>query len=144
MGWRTWVAGSWIVGLVLVAGIAAPARASEDGVSVKDHAVGKRISDRELKEPGDTFAEGTQVVYWTRVVGGSEGDRIQHVWIHEGKEVVSVGLTIGGSHWRTYSRKTMHPGSTGEWVVEARDADGEVLSRGEFRCVAPDDDSRSG
>jgi hypothetical protein len=74
------------------------------------------------------------VYYWTRVVGGSEGDRIRHVWLHGGEEVVSIGLNVGGSHWRTYSSKMLPAGSTGAWAVEARDENGRVLSREEFTC----------
>ena len=91
--------------------------------------------DRELKGKSDRFEEGSQVVFLTRVIGGEEGDRIRHVWIRDKEEVVSVGLTLGGSHWRTYSRKTMHPGSVGDWVVEARDDADRVLARAEFTCV---------
>ena len=89
---------------------------------------------RVLKGKAASFPEGTQVYFWTRVVGGSDGDRIHHVWIHGGKEVL-IGLSIGGEHWRTYSNKMLHPGSAGEWAVEARNGDGEVLARQEFGCT---------
>ena len=45
-------------------------------------------------------------------------------------------LAIGGSHWRTYSRKALHQGLTGTWTVEARDAEGNVLASSTFTCVA--------
>jgi hypothetical protein len=130
-----------IAGLSMLVALApAPLPAQEStGLLIGEHALGARIVDRELVERGDTFAEGSRVYFWTRVVGGQPGDRIQHVWIHGGKEVVTVGLGVGGPHWRTYSRKMLHPGSIGAWVVEARSPDGEVLARAEFNCVPPGD-----
>jgi hypothetical protein len=68
------------------------------------------------------------------VVGGKDGDVIQHVWIYEGQERLSVDLGIGGSHWRTYSRKMLHPGLAGQWTAEARDMTGRVLAKSTFTC----------
>lgn len=111
--------------------------AQEGGLSIPDHGVGRAVEDRQLKDRSDSFPEGTRVYFWTRVLGGEAGDRIQHVWLHGGEEVVSVGLSIGGSHWRTWSHKTLHPGSAGKWTVEARDAEGNVIVRDEFLCGMP-------
>lgn len=110
--------------------------AQQSSLSINDYGVGTDVVDRELKGKGDQFEEGSKVVFFTRVIGGADGDRIRHVWLHEKEEVVSIGLTLGGSHWRTYSRKTLPPGSTGQWAVEARDAEDRVLARSEFTCVA--------
>jgi len=118
--------------LILAVG---PAGAQDEGqISVSDYGVGTEVVDRELKGKSDRFEEGTQVVFWTRVVGGQSGDRIRHVWFRDTEEVVSIGLTLGGPHWRVYTRKTMHPGSGGQWAVEARDAEDRVLARAEFTC----------
>jgi len=108
---------------------------AQSTITVPDSGVGTAVVDHELEGKGDRFEEGRQVVFWTRVVGGEEGQRIQHVWLHDGEEVISIGLALGGPHWRTFSRKTLYPGSVGKWVVEARDADGRVLARAEFECV---------
>ena len=110
--------------------------AQQSPLSISDYGVGTDVVDRELKGKGDRFEEGTKVAFLTRVVGGSDGDRIRHVWLYEKEEIVSIGLTLGGSHWRTFSRKTLPPGTTGAWAVEARDAEDRVLARVEFTCVA--------
>ena len=73
--------------------------------------------------------------FWTRVEGGSSGDRIDHVWLQDGVEALRVPLKLGGSRWRTYSNKTLHAGAAGAWAVEARDARGRVLARSEFVCT---------
>ena len=120
---------------VLTAGIVTARDAS---ISVTEYGVGTDVVDHQLQGRADSFREGSSVVFWTRLVGGSEGDVITHVWIHEGAEKVSIDLAIGGSHWRTYSRKTLHRGLTGQWTVEARDEGGNLLASATFTCTAAD------
>jgi hypothetical protein len=108
---------------------------SADGPSVPDYGVGTGVENRALVGKADSFAEGTKVYFLTRVVNGQAGDRVHHVWMREGNEVLSIGLSVGGSHWRTYSNKTLHPGSVGSWRVEVRDADGKVLASQDFTCT---------
>ena len=131
-----------VVGLlVLVA--AAPQLWPQDApdLQVRESGVGTGIVDRDLEGRGERFVEGTRVWFWTRVVGGSPGQRIRHVWSRDVDEVISIGLTVGGSHWRTWSVKTLYPGSAGAWSVEARDEQGRVLARAEFTCAAPGEPS---
>jgi cytoskeletal protein RodZ len=111
----------------------AGARASSLGIL--DHGVGTGIENRQLVGRSDRFSEGTEVSFWTHVQGGSRGDRIHHVWLQQGVERWRIGLTVGGARWRTYSSKMLHPGSAGDWAVEARDDAGRVLARRDFVCV---------
>ena len=97
--------------------------------------MGSAVVNKHLVGASDSFDEGTRVWFWTRVAGGRAGDRIEHVWIHEGRVMQRAGLELGGAHWRTQSKKTLFPGSVGNWVVEARDAAGNVLARREFSCT---------
>ena len=103
-----------------------------------DFGVGTGVADRQLVGRGDRFEKGGRVWFWTRVVGGRAGDTIRHVWIREDREVASMELSVGGSHWRTQSRKTLRGRAVGAWAVEARDAEGRVLARAEFSCVPRD------
>lgn len=102
---------------------------------ITEFGVGTGIGNRRLVGEGDRFVEGTQVWFWTRVLGGEPGETIRHVWQHEGHESSWVPLTLGGDHWRTQSRKTLREGSAGRWAVEAVDGEGRVLARREFVCV---------
>jgi hypothetical protein len=68
------------------------------------------------------------------VLGGRKGDTIEHVWFREGSVMSRMTLQVGSANWRTQSRKTLFAGSAGSWVVEARDAAGNVVSRREFTC----------
>jgi len=105
-------------------------------LEVSHSGVGTGVENNRLVGRSDQFEEGSSVAFWTRVLGGRPGDVIHHVWLHEGQPVTLAELTLGGSHWRTHSRRLLDPGLTGRWVVEARHPDGEVLAHQEFLCVA--------
>jgi hypothetical protein len=84
----------------------------------------------------DKFPEGTVVWFWTNVLGGRRGDKIQHVWLHGGRSIAVTELGVNGAQWRTQSRQPLPMGSTGDWTVEARDPEGRVIARVGFTCVA--------
>jgi hypothetical protein len=109
--------------------------ASRATLQVSESGVGTAVRDQRLVGRGDRFAEGTQVAFWTRVVGGAAGDVVRHVWFHEGRAVMRAELAIGSANWRTFSRRVLPEGATGGWMVEARGPDGGLLARQEFRCV---------
>jgi len=48
-------------------------------ISVGEFGVGTAIEQRELKGKAESFPEGSKVFFWTRVLGGADGDRIHHV-----------------------------------------------------------------
>jgi hypothetical protein len=106
-------------------------------LDVSEFGVGTDVVDRQLVGQSNRFAVGARVVFWTRVIGGQRGDTIRHVWIREGRPIGTIELNIGAAHWRTQSRWTLRQGA-GQWAVEARDAQDQVLARAEFDCVAAD------
>jgi hypothetical protein len=112
---------------------AEPAPAPE--ISVTDAAVGTQIVNHRLVDRADRFSEGEQVAFWTRVLAEKPGKTIHHYWFHEGRAMMRTDLPIRGTHWRTFSRYTLPDGSSGSWVVEARDGSGRVLARAQFECV---------
>jgi DUF2914 family protein len=85
--------------------------------------------------PQDTLttaaADVGTLVLWTRLSGGA-GQAVHHVWFHGDTQVADVELQVGGSPWRTWSRKTIPADWTGAWHVEIRDAGGAVLKRVDF------------
>lgn len=92
----------------------------------------RSVMDRVPVDTGTAFPAGPgEIILWTRVTGG-EGQTIHHVWFFGETEVGNVPLTIGGSPWRTWSRKTIPAEATGAWRVEVRDAAGNVLNRIDF------------
>jgi len=105
-------------------------------LDVVESGVGTGVRNRQLTGRGDRFPVGTQVWFWTRTLGGSPGDLLHHVWLREGIPILTYERTLGGPHWRNSSRKTLGPGSEGSWIVEARDAQGRVVARTAFDCIA--------
>lgn len=111
-------------------------RLSTDALQITDHGVGTGLVNHQLVGRADRFPEGTQISFWTLVVGGQPGHVIRHVWFQDGRAVMRADLPIGGPYWRTYSRLLLPPGSAGPWAVEARTSDGRLLARDEFLCEA--------
>jgi transcriptional regulator with XRE-family HTH domain len=114
----------------------APAPATTDAgseLTVSEFGVGLRVVNLQLEGESDHFAEGVRVCFASRVLGGSRGDRIRHVWLYEGRVEQSIPLRLGGPDFRTHSNKTL--GHAGQWAVEARDERGSVLARASFTCV---------
>ena len=103
------------------------------GISIPELGVGRGIAGHDLTRPATRFSEGERVYFWTRIEGAA-GKTIQHVWLHDGKEVLRVPIRVQGKRWRSHSWKIMKHGSSGGWVVEARDSSGRVLARREFSC----------
>jgi cytoskeletal protein RodZ len=104
-------------------------------LEVTDAAVGSAVVDLQLRGRGDRFAAGQTVYFWTRILGGSDGQPIRHVWRHEGRQVGYVPLELGGAHWRTYSRRELPEDRLGRWTVEVVDGGGRVLAKASFECV---------
>jgi hypothetical protein len=73
-----------------------------------------------------------QVAGWSRVSGLAAGSKITHLWIH-GADSSKVELSVGGSPWRTYSRKTIPSGATGDWTLEVLGPDGARLGSRTFK-----------
>jgi hypothetical protein len=115
-------------------GQAEPSSASH--LKVGEFGVGTDVVDHRLVGRGDRFREGTVVWFWTSVVGGRPGDKIRHVWLHGGRSVAVAELNVNAAQWRTQSHRPLPEGSTGDWTVEARDAEGHVIASVGFTCVA--------
>lgn len=109
---------------------AAPAPAAS-AVTV-EAVLARSVMDRAPVDSGTTFPPDVgQLVLWTKV-SGAAGSSIRHVWFHGETEVGNVELMVGGSPYRTWSRKTVPLDWTGAWHVEVRDASGAVVQRIDF------------
>lgn len=96
-------------------------------------AIGKSIASGAAVDTASSFsADVGQVAGWTRVTGMTAGSKITHQWIH-GADTSKVELNIGGSPWRTYSRKTIPPTATGDWTLEVLGPDGAKLASKTFK-----------
>jgi len=109
----------------------APAPAATSNVSV-EAVLARSVVDRAPQDTGTAFPDSVgTIVLWMRASGAS-GQTLHHVWFFGDAEVGDVPLTIGGSPWRTWSRKTVPVEAKGAWHVEIRDDAGTVLKRIDF------------
>jgi hypothetical protein len=119
------------VGLMALGIIAAVPPVEQQAPSV-EIAIGKSIESGNAVDTASAFdATVGQVAGWTRVSGVAAGSKITHLWIH-GADTARVELNIGGSPWRTYSRKTIPEGATGDWTLEVLGPDGAKLASKTF------------
>ena len=96
-------------------------------------AIGKSVASGAAVDTASAFdAAVGQVAGWTRVSGMTAGSKITHLWIH-GADSSKVELNVGGSPWRTYSRKTIPAGATGDWTLEVLGSDGAKLASKTFK-----------
>lgn len=109
---------------------AAPA-AAPSNVTV-EAVLARTLVDRAPQDTGTAFPDSVgTIVLWMRASGAS-GQTLHHVWFYGDTEVGNVPLTISGSPWRTWSRKTVPVEAKGAWHVEIRDDAGTVLKRIDF------------
>lgn len=97
--------------------------------------VARSVVEHQPQDTGSAFpADVAQLVCFTQITGATSGTpaSIHHVWFHGDTQVADVELQVGGSPWRTWSRKTIPADWTGPWHVEIRDAGGTVLKRIDF------------
>jgi hypothetical protein len=119
------------VGLMALGIIAAVPPIEQQAPSV-EIAIGKSIESGNAVDTASAFdATVGQVAGWTRVSGVAAGSKITHLWIH-GADTARVELNIGGSPWRTYSRKTIPQEATGDWTLEVLGPDGAKLASKTF------------
>ena len=105
---------------------AAPSNVSVEAV------LARTLVDRAPQDTGTAFPDSVgTIVLWMRASGAS-GQTLHHVWFYGDTEVGNVPLTISGSPWRTWSRKTVPAEAKGAWHVEIRDDAGTVLKRIDF------------
>jgi hypothetical protein len=71
---------------------------------------------------------------FTRLASDAETNTsIKHVWYQDGVKVAEYELPVKGMKWRTYSKKAVEKGQTGEWRVDALDSTGTLLKSVTFK-----------
>ncbi len=71
---------------------------------------------------------------FTRLTAPEETDTtIRHVWYRGDEKVGDYELPVKGNRWRTFSKKVIEKGASGEWRVEALDEEGKLLRSVKFR-----------
>ena len=120
----------YVAALALVAATTALPMDLDAQVTV-DSEIATAIVDRVPQGAGTSFPADVGRVYCWTLLTGAEDVTVQHVWIY-GEMQFPVNLEVGGSPWRTWSSKSIPPEWSGEWRVEIRDGDGNLLDTRAF------------
>lgn len=71
---------------------------------------------------------------FTRIIAADDEETtVKHVWYRDNVKVGEYELPVKGKRWRTFSRKTIEKGWSGDWKVEVLDSEGNLLKKVEFR-----------
>ena len=116
------------MGLALMTLLASQNVWAQAELTVTESAISRDVVDRMPVDADTTFASDVGRLYcWTRISGAEGETTVHHVWFHGDEERADLELRVGASPWRTWSNKAIVPEWTGDWRVEVRDADGNVL-----------------
>ena len=98
-------------------------------LTVETAVICKDVVNREPVGPGDKFSKDVgKLVCFTKITGASPETEIKHLWYYQDKLLDTISLPVKASTWRTWSRKTIPPEMTGEWKVEIKDANDNLLT----------------
>ena len=120
--------------LILALSGRAPAQASD--LKVTEMAVTtKVVKGNPIDSVRRISSASVKALYcFTRISAPQGTDTtIKHVWYLNDEAVAEDTMPVKGSHWRTYSRKGVEKGVSGEWRCEALDSEGNLLKSVSFR-----------
>jgi DUF2914 family protein len=133
LGRLSFLAGSLIVILFCGAG---PGRAEGNGLRITEMAVTTKIvKGNPIDSVHRISSASIKTLYcFTRLTSETGGETtIKHVWYRDGEKAGEYELPVKGERWRTYSKKAVEKGSSGEWRVDALDSEGKLLKSVKFR-----------
>lgn len=109
-------------------GVSGAQTTNEPDIWVEDAVVAKGIEDLKPVEPGTEFGSDVGKLYfYTRIRTKEFPITVKHLWFQGDKFVMEINLLIKSGNWRTYSSKTIHPFSRGEWKVDVTTDEGTLL-----------------
>ena len=124
------------VGAALVLAVSGLAAAEASDLKITEMAVTTKIvKGNPIDSVRRISSSSVKALYcFTRIAAPKDTDTtIKHVWYLNDEVVAEDTMPVKGSHWRTYSRKGVEKGLSGEWRCEALDSDGNLLKSVSFR-----------
>lgn len=115
---------------------APPLFAAADGIKITELAVTTKIAKG---NPIDLVrrisSSSVKSLYcFTRLTAPEGTDTtIKHIWYNGEEKVGEYELPVKGAKWRTYSKKNIQKGWSGDWRVEVLDSDGKLMKTIKFR-----------
>ncbi len=122
--------------MVLASPCVAPAEEPPPALKITEMAVTTKIvRGKPIDSVHRISSASVKALYcFTRLTSESgEDTAIKHVWYRDGAKVGEYELPVKGERWRTYSKKAVDKGLTGEWRVDALDREGKLLKSVNFR-----------
>ena len=114
-----------------------PVSAQEEeaaGMKVQRIVICTAISEREPVGEGESFPVDVKKVFcFTEVLDADKDTFITHEWYYQDELKASVKLKVAGKRWRTWSSKGIDKNWTGEWRVEVKDENGNLLVSQKFK-----------
>jgi len=102
---------------------------AQSGLSVETAVICKDVVNREPVEPGDKFSKDVgSLACFSKITGATQETEIKHLWFHNDQLLDTITLSVKASPWRTWSRKTIPADMTGDWKVEIKDANDNLLT----------------
>ena len=71
-------------------------------------------------------------VYCFSEVAGREHPTLEYIWRRNDQVIARVNVGVKGKRWRSYSSKLINRRMKGDWQVELRGKDNELLASAEF------------
>src|SRR6266702_3472257 len=122
---------------VLIAGLSSGVRAEDaPALKITELAVTTKIvRGNPIDSVHRISSESVKTLYcFTRLTSDSGVETtIKHVWYRDDVKVGEYELPVKGERWRTYSKKAVDKGLTGEWRVDVLDSEGKLLKSVKFR-----------
>jgi hypothetical protein len=126
--------------VIAICGMVLPTQGQEKGkqettgFTIARLAVGTGIDNREPVGVAEVFPVSTERVYcFLEATDIAEDTEVSFVWFYGDKEMAKVSLPLKmGSRWRTNTSKNLG-GLQGDWKVEIRDSDGNLLKDIKFK-----------
>jgi hypothetical protein len=102
--------------------------ARESSLQLQQVVVCQKVTDRNPVLAGEVFSSRVGALYcFTRVEGAAGETEITHNWYYQGALKASVQLPVRAANWRTWSKKSILPELTGEWMVEVLGENGAPM-----------------
>jgi hypothetical protein len=76
--------------------------------------------------------EGVAGVFAFSDVVGMKDEVLYYRWLYEGRQVAKVRVGVWGKRWRSHSSKVLNDNMRGQWRVELRNDQGQLLARSDF------------
>ena len=113
-----------------------PAQAADKGLGITEMAVTTKIvRGNPIDSVHRISSSSVKALYcFTRIQSSSDENRsIRHIWYRDNIKVGEYELPVKDKLWRTYSKKKIEKGWSGDWRVEALDSEGHILKTVKFR-----------